>query len=835
MRLLLIIAMLLSPIVPVGASDGHEAKGIFGELKERQFGRWTLRNDGIEGGTVSTLAVRPGSSDVVFGASRLGVFRSDDGGVTWAPSRTGLELQTGGQGLAFDPQDPDRMYIGTLRGPFASRDGGTTWLPINEQLRAEVVNVAVDPTDPDHLLASVGFRPPNYFESFDRGETWQQISLGVDDSRGGTRFIFFHPTDPMILFAGVQSFGQGYQGLLRSIDGGATWLDAGTELGGAPALDLVFDPGDPDRLFLAANCAGVFLSENGGDTWAPLPTAGCQGSIDIDPLDPLRLVASSQVSLDGGASWSSSTPGGRSAERVAAVPGGTVLLAGIRDGAVYRSVDDGTTWIRSADGFAGGGNVTDIAFRSSDEAYAVASRSGIFRTTDRGLNWERQESPDREERSFSAIAFSAADPLIGYAGSDDGVMRTGDGGGTWSMVNNGMAAQNVVALAIDPTDAQRVFAATSNNATADLWRSVDGGATWERTDVPRVTNGFQVTAVVIDPSAPNTVYVGIEDDDDDGNITEPKQMVYKSVDGGDSWNATDPAIDVGQGITALTIDPEDPRRLYAGTFDNGLFRTLDGGDAWVRVPELGDSLQVASIAIDPADPNRLFARRFLSVDRGDSWVELRPDTNFPGGRRTVFVPDAGEVIFNVSTTGVYERRLLESRLDFEALGLNRDDRFGEQVVIEGSLIAVGLPGSDEFGPDAGAVALFEREDDGGLVEVQRLGVPPGFTAFNFGSAIDVEGDFLIVGAPRRDGNILPKGASLLQAAIFERLQQGWTFKAPVASPGGDDDEFGAALALDGEPVLIGAPGDDGDAGAAYVFEFEAGVVGAGQRVDPAAP
>ncbi|MDX1571263.1 MAG: hypothetical protein R3200_12335 [Xanthomonadales bacterium] len=157
--------------------------------------------------------------------------------------------------------------------------------------------------------------------------------------------------------------------------------------------------------------------------------------------------------------------------------------------------------------------------------------------------------------------------------------------------------------------------------------------------------------------------------------------------------------------------------------------------------------------------------------------------------------------------------------------LSAGDRFGGAVATDGNLFVVGLPNADVGSADSGRVVVY-RLEGAKLIEDQVIDVPSTHTATNFGGALALEGNRLVIGAPgtvpsKAKGPIAP-----LQAAIFERLNDGtWTIKDSLTPTNGNDgDEFGASVALVGSRVVVGAPGDaDGmDSGAAYVFEIDEG-------------
>ncbi|MEM9304959.1 MAG: hypothetical protein AAGE01_22800 [Pseudomonadota bacterium] len=155
------------------------------------------------------------------------------------------------------------------------------------------------------------------------------------------------------------------------------------------------------------------------------------------------------------------------------------------------------------------------------------------------------------------------------------------------------------------------------------------------------------------------------------------------------------------------------------------------------------------------------------------------------------------------------------------------DRFGDAVAADGSLYAVGRPGANG---GRGEVVIY-RVEGGVLVEDATIAIPGGRSVAGFGAAVALDDGQLLVGAP---GLSSAKG-STLQAALFERTQAGWTMKEEFASES-SGDSFGAAVALAGSTMVVGAPGDSvsggQNSGAVYVFSFDGNTTVASEKLKP---
>ena len=222
----------------------------------------------------------PGCTDKRSG----GVFKSTDGGATWAA--TGLS-HPAVRALAIDPTAPSTLYTGTFEysgiagGAFKSTDGGDTWSAISTGLPAGALGIwinalAIDPTMPSTLYA--GTYSGGVFKSTDGGSTWGSTPLSSN-----VNALAIGASTPNPLYAGTDG-----DGLFKSTDGGTTWTN--TRLTAAYVYAVAIDPITPSTVY-AGSENGVFKSRDGGGTWSLLGTGFSVRTLVIDPIQPSRLYA----------------------------------------------------------------------------------------------------------------------------------------------------------------------------------------------------------------------------------------------------------------------------------------------------------------------------------------------------------------------------------------------------------------------------------------------------------------------------------------------------------------------------------------------------------------
>jgi len=449
-------------------------------------------------------------------------------------------------------------------------------------------------------------------------------------------------------------------------------LDRWTQTNG-PWLEYIrrirFDPDDPDTLIVSSNTgSGVVKSTDRGQTWHEISGSGQHAispmnvfGLAMDPDDKDVMYAGTAngrlfTTADGGQSWD--------------------LLW------QYTEVDD-ALWsveVDPADSerlFVGMGDYTSTEGR-------------IYRSEDRGETWQKvldlDPSNNLDAGFISHIAFNPTDSDVMYAttgigdycgGGDPGdpdavsygIWKSIDGGTTWFTVTTGLEDMTVSHLVIDPTDPQTLYAGVGCvdddvYLPGNVFKSVDGGARWQRLDVSPVD---PITRLALHPEDPQKVYAmgygGVFYSEDGGahwmkldeNFKsavytffyehafapdDPDTMVVgtyaggiiKSIDGGRNWfeiNGLRHDGDVLANSYGTALDPTDPDTMVATTI-GGVFRTTDGGETWKFVGQ-GVFQHLRQIGIDPTDPDRLYLGGdseffYTSDDGGDTWnaVTLTP-------------------------------------------------------------------------------------------------------------------------------------------------------------------------------------------------------------------
>ncbi len=564
-----------------------------------------------------------------FGATGGGVWKTDDGGLSWRCVSDGF-FKTGSVGaIAVAAADPNVVYVGMGEAPirgnvshgdgmYKSTDAGKTWTHIGLRDTHQISRVRVHPRDIDLVyVAALGHvYGPNeergVFRSKDGGKTWERILYR--SPRAGAIDLILDPTNPRVIYAALweawrtpyslNSGGPG-GGLFKSTDGGDTWTEIsrrpGLPKGVLGKIGVTVSPVRADRVWaiVEAEDGGVFRSDDGGETWMKL---------NEDRALRQRAWYYSRIYADTG-----------SADTV------YVLNTGF-----YRSVDGGRTYaaIRVPHG-----DNHDLWIDPADPQRMINSNDGGANvSTNGGRSWTAQDNQPTAQ--FYHVAVDDRFPYWVYGAQQDNstvriASRTDTGSidkPDWYPVGGGESGYVVP----KPGDADIVYAGsygglitrwdyrTRGQRVITAWP--DNPMGWGAADLKY---RFQWTApIVVSRFDPNVLY-------------HAAQVLFKTTNEGQSWEIISPDLTTndkskqqssGGPITqdntsveyyctifALAESHHDARILWAGTDDGLVHITRDGGASWQNITpkQLPPWSLISSIEPSPHDAGTAY----MAVDR----------------------------------------------------------------------------------------------------------------------------------------------------------------------------------------------------------------------------
>ncbi len=197
-----------------------------------QAGTNTWTTNGPYGGLVTVVAIDPQTPANLYAAGISGVFKSSNGGASWARASNGINAPSV-DAIAIDPVTPTTLYAGAIQGVVTkSVDGGATWTELSGVgAPSLVVALAIDPKTPATIYASTS--QGGISKSTDSGATWATVGVATLPSFPTFNSLVIDPVTPSTIYAGDNS-----NGVYKSVDGGATWNPSNTGLTG-PALQIL--------------------------------------------------------------------------------------------------------------------------------------------------------------------------------------------------------------------------------------------------------------------------------------------------------------------------------------------------------------------------------------------------------------------------------------------------------------------------------------------------------------------------------------------------------------------------------------------------------------------
>ena len=348
------LSLAVDPSTPSTAVAGSAIGGLFVTVDSGQT--WTHVASTVLPPKVGTLTMDPtdgqivyagGCSGLCFLGGKSGLFKSTDGGQTWAHVGHGIRA-VDSRALTVDPAG-GTLSLGTEQGFYWSADSGHTWHASNMGLADQnIFSMVADLDDPATLYA--GTETGGIFKTTDAGATWASSSSGLPPGEPWYG-LTIDPSDTQILYAGPSCLGGIDCVVYKSVNGGASWKARGAGLPLLAVEALVVDPSNGSTVY-AGLLDGVYKSTDGAASWSRMGNGMGNfpvSALAIDPGSPQTIYAGTTggiyKSTDGAANWTASSTGltTKDTRALAVVPGGPVL-AGTLGGGVYMSTDAGASW-----------------------------------------------------------------------------------------------------------------------------------------------------------------------------------------------------------------------------------------------------------------------------------------------------------------------------------------------------------------------------------------------------------------------------------------------------------------------------------------------------------
>lgn len=623
--------------------------------------------------------------------------------------------------VEIDPTDSNIIYIGLSDGGiFKTADGGNNWFPIFDNAgKLAMGDIAIDPSDHNTIYAATG--DPNIsgypavgdglYKSTDAGITWTNIGLA-------DKFIISHiiidPSNSNIIYAATMGFPfqrDLNRGLYKTIDGGATWNNILFTSDSSGVIDLEMDPTDNQTLYaatwnrirnnqetlLTGADAKIWKTTNGGTSWTNLTNGlpapkHCRISIEISKQNHNKLYASyvDANTLDlhgifrttnGGTLWDSLS--------ISGLPSGVMGGFGWYNDAIkidpyhdnnlyflavdlYRSTNSGVSWNMVSPPwwtYDVHADKHDLKFISNN-TFLVCTDGGLYRTRDNGSNYYDIDLIPNTE--FYRVTVNPFEDSL-YAGGAQ------DNGTSWGNINNTDIWPRIYGgdgftVVFDDADPNIVYAETQNGG---IVVSTDGGSSF--VDATTGISGADRTNwdqhYILSKFDHSVMYTGT-------------YKVYKAAGAPNPvWAVSSPDLTDGvifgdrfHNISCVAENSINPMKIYAGTSDGNVWRSLDAAGTWTNISAGLPDRYVTRIVPSKVNENTLYVTNsgyrdgeliphiHMSTDNGSTWNDISGDLPPIGVNDVELTGLNDSLIFAATDAGVYYT--INQGTNWERLGNN---------------------------------------------------------------------------------------------------------------------------------------------------------------------
>ena len=692
--------------------------------------RWRSLGPDRGGRSIAAAGVKGRPKEAYFGAVGGGLWKTSDGGTTWAPVTDGQITSASVGAVAVSESNPDIVYIGTgesaIRGNIMAGDGmyksvnaGKTWTHIGFEKAENISRIRVHPTNPDIVFAAafgrygVANEERGVYKSTDGGKSWRKVLYRNDHTAAID--ISIDRTNPNVMYAAMwEAFRTEYTmssggpgcGLFKSTDGGETWTEI-TRNPGLPSgligrIGVAVSPANPNRVYAIVENekGGLFRSDDAGATWA---------LINDNRNIRQRAFYYTQVIADI-----------KNAD-----------LVYVLNVTAYKSVDGGKT----ITGMGGTHSDHHDLWIDPDNTQhlVLANDGGGTVSTNGGQTWSAEDFPTPQ---MYHVAATAHVPYHICGAQQDGSTvcipsNTGLGGGRGGRGGRGSAEPALYSpggsepgyIAPDPKDRDIYFSGANNGGFLERLNRRTGQSR-EVNPYPRMFSGEPSSAlkerwqwtfpVLFSTVDPKVLYTS-------------SQHLWKTTNGGQTWDKISPDLTrhdpktmghSGGPITGDMNGPEvyavifsigpskrDVNVIWTGSDDGLVHVTKDGGKTWANVtpkdmPDLGRVSQIDASAFNTGGAYIAVKRPlmgdyapyiFKTTDYGKTWTKIvngiRSDDYAHAVRED---PTRQGLLYAATQHGVYYS--YDDGANWQSLSLNLPDLPVSDLIVQGSDLAISTQG-----------------------------------------------------------------------------------------------------------------------------------------------
>jgi photosystem II stability/assembly factor-like uncharacterized protein len=456
---------------------------------------------------VESLAFDPKEPDTLYvGTWHLG-FKTTNLGKKWTAIHSGMIFDSDMFSLLVNPQKPEVLFSSACTGIYKSENGGLNWKKLKNGLPKEAKRTRTLHLDPYNSNTIYAGTTVGLFASHNAGSSWKKLLPDVVINTVAT-----NPENNQVILVGTDD-----AGVLKSIDGGLTFHPANNGFVHRQVVAVASDPHHQDHYYASVSSdgsyGGFFFSHDRGMTWGTY-NEGLEDTLlaDIRTILPAGLTQRVYVGTQQG------------------------ILASVPSREPWRSID-------STHKLA----VLDLTFADvGEKGLFLATEEGVFHLDLAENRLSRLELPEHDGK-VNAVFYDPSTARL-FAATDKGIFRSENGGETWSRKVEGLPDAPIRAL---EKSGQRLFSGTRDG----LFFSDDGGEQWSRSEG---VYPIDIIAVQADPRAGTQIFAT---DSVSGHL-------FYTGNGGDEWNVIQRGLHSSR-IAALGFNASG--ELLAGTISDGIY------------------------------------------------------------------------------------------------------------------------------------------------------------------------------------------------------------------------------------------------------------------------
>ncbi len=569
---------------------------------------WTPMTDELSNLNHGAIAIDPNNPETVYigtgeyttGSKGDGIFRSTDGGVNWEQLADAIAVGPRFSGLVVDPFNSDIIHGSSKAGYVRSVDGGASW---QKQFAVAISGMALNPIDPS--IVYICRENSGVYRSTDGGDTFTKLIDGLPSSGVNRIVISLCASNPDVLYTAMAA-GSGLQGLYKTTDGGDSWF----QLEGTPDFPqpqawydmyVAVDPTDEDIVFcggvspIYAN-AGIIRSMDGGETWMEVSEGIFGGQTHPDhqciAFGPGGWIWEGNdggvwKTYNRGKSWincNSTLTVTQNYTVGASVHDEALVLGGTQDVGTVQRVEDSLEWPQLI-----GGDGGFLAYDYDDPTikYTTYVYLSVQRWLDGEVDWISGPWDDDPRNFIAPLVMDPNDPQT-LLGGTNRIWRTLNAptAAEWTVISSSLVSGGgtINAIAVANGDSGIIYSGSSNGR---VWVTFDAGTWVNRTS--GLPSG-QISDIVLNPEDAAIAYVSFY------NTSGPR--ILRTDDYGQNWIDVTGDLPVGAGATALAVDWRFPTAgLYIGT-GAGVWASIDGGFTWIKDENDLPNVNIGDLQID---------------------------------------------------------------------------------------------------------------------------------------------------------------------------------------------------------------------------------------------